>query len=70
MHKEEILKRCYSPNITVEIKPSKMRQVGYVARMGEMRITYKLLTGNPEMKRPFRNRRHRWGDNVERGSNE
>jgi len=36
----------------------------YVARMGEMRNTYKILIGNPERKSRLRRPRCRWEDNI------
>jgi hypothetical protein len=35
-----------------------------VARMGEMRNTYKILAAKPEGKRPLGRSRRRWEDNV------
>jgi hypothetical protein len=32
--------------------------------MGEMRNAYKIMTGEPEGKRPFGRSRHRWEDNI------
>jgi len=42
-----------SPYITKVIKSRKMRWAGYVARMREMRIVYKILVRRPEVKRPL-----------------
>jgi hypothetical protein len=52
-----------SPNIRV-IKSSRMRWVGYVPCMGEMRNEYKILVGNPEGKRPRERPRRRWEVNI------
>jgi hypothetical protein len=38
-------------NIITMIKSRKMRWVGYVGRMGEMRNAFKTLAGKPEGKR-------------------
>jgi hypothetical protein len=35
-----------------------------VARMGEMRNTYRILIAKPELKRPLRRSRRRRGDNI------
>jgi hypothetical protein len=42
-----------SPNIIRQIKSSRMRWAGHVARMGEERNVYKVLMGKPEGKRPL-----------------
>jgi hypothetical protein len=40
---------------------SRMRWVGHVACMGEVRLdAYKILVGKPEGKRPFGRLRHKW----------
>jgi hypothetical protein len=49
------------------IKSRRMRWVGYVARMGEKRNTYRLLVGKPEGKRPLGRPRRRWVDNIRMG---
>jgi hypothetical protein len=46
------------------IKSRKMRWVGHVVCMGEMRSAYSILIGKPERKRPFGRLRHRWEDNI------
>jgi hypothetical protein len=46
------------------IKPSRMRWVGNVAQMGEMRNRYNILVGKPEGKRTLVRPRHRWEDNI------
>jgi hypothetical protein len=52
-----------SPNI---IKIIKLRIVweGHVAWVGEMRISYTILVGKPEGKRPLGRPSHRWYDNI------
>jgi hypothetical protein len=40
------------PNIIRVIKSRRMRWMGHVARMGEWRVAYRILVGNPEGKRP------------------
>jgi len=42
------------------VKSRKMRWVGYVAPMGEMRNLYETLVGNLEGKRQVGSIRHRW----------
>jgi hypothetical protein len=52
------------PNIVRVIKSRRMRQAGYVARMGEERDMYRVLVGKPERKRPRGRPRFRWEDNI------
>jgi len=46
------------------IKSRKVRGVGHLARMEEMRTAYKILVGKPREKRPLRRLRRRWKDNI------
>ncbi|KAJ4443389.1 hypothetical protein ANN_05057 [Periplaneta americana] len=39
-------------------------RAGYVARMGEYRIAYRILVGRPEGKRPLGRQRHRWENSI------
>ena len=41
-----------------------MRWAGHVARMGEGRSAFKILTGKPSGKRPLGRLRRRWEDNI------
>jgi hypothetical protein len=41
-----------------------MKRAGYVARMGDVRNSYKCLTGTPEGKRPLRRLGRRWEEKV------
>jgi hypothetical protein len=50
VHNEELLNLYTSPNIIRVVKPKRMKWVGYVARMGEMRNAYRVLVGKPERK--------------------
>jgi hypothetical protein len=36
----------------------------YVACMGELRNSYKILVRKPEGRRPLRRHKHRWEDNI------
>jgi hypothetical protein len=45
---------------------SRMRWVGQVVWMGEMRNTHRVLVGKPEGKRLFGRHRHRWEYNIRR----
>jgi hypothetical protein len=42
----------------------RMRWVGHVAHMGEMRIVYNILVGKLEGKSTLGRLRHRWEDNM------
>jgi hypothetical protein len=42
-----------SPDIIRQIKSTRIRWTGYVARMGEERKVYKVFVENPEGKRPL-----------------
>jgi len=54
LHNEELNDLYCSPNIVRVTKSRRMRWVGYVARMGEMGVVYRVLVGKPERKRPLR----------------
>ena len=64
MHNEELNDLYCSPNIVRVIKSRRMRWVGHVARMGEVRGVYRVLVEKPEGKRPLGRPRHRWVDNI------
>jgi hypothetical protein len=63
LHSKELHDLYSSPSIIRIIKSRRMRWAGHVARMGEMRNTYRLLVGKPEGKRPLGRPRCRWVDN-------
>jgi hypothetical protein len=50
--------------INSEIVMGRMRWAGRAARMGEMRIEYKISIGRPECKRPRGRPMSRWEDNI------
>jgi hypothetical protein len=52
LHNEELRDFYFSPSIIGIIKSRRMRWAGHVARMGGKRNAYRLLVGNPEIKRP------------------
>jgi hypothetical protein len=61
----ELLNDLYcSPNIVRVIKWRRMRWVGHVARMGELKGVYRVLVGRPEGKRPLVRPRRRCVDNI------
>jgi hypothetical protein len=53
-----------SPYTIRAMKSKRMRWVGHMALMGEMRNAYRILVGKPEGKRPLGRRRCRWEDNI------
>jgi hypothetical protein len=53
LHNEELHDLYVSPNIITVTKSRRMKEVGQVACMAEMRNVYKILIGNPERKRPL-----------------
>jgi hypothetical protein len=58
LHNEE-LRDLYSLRSIISINKSKrMRWAGHVARMGEKRTAYRLLVGEPEVKRPLGRSKH------------
>jgi hypothetical protein len=59
LHNEELHGLYSSPSIVRVIKASRMRWVGPVARMGEVRGAYNILVGMPEGRRPLGRPRRR-----------
>jgi len=55
---------CTFRQVIRVIKSRRMRWAGYVARMGEMRNTYRILVGKPEGKKQLGRPRHKWENNV------
>jgi hypothetical protein len=51
LHNEELRDLYSSPSIIRIIKTRRMRWVGHVSRMGEIRNAYRLFVGKPEGKR-------------------
>jgi hypothetical protein len=54
VHYEKLHNRHSAPSIIRMIKSKRMRWAGHVARKGEKRNAYKLLTGKPGRKRLLR----------------
>jgi hypothetical protein len=63
-HNEKLNDPYSSPNIVQVIKSRRMRWVGHVARMREMRGVYRVLVWKPKGKRPLGRLRCRWEDNI------
>jgi hypothetical protein len=64
LHNEELHGLYSSPSIIRVIKARRMRFVGHVACMGEVRGAYKILVGKPERRRPLGRPRRRSEDNI------
>jgi hypothetical protein len=59
LHNEELHGLYSSPSTVRVIKSRRMRWVGHVARMGEVRGAYNILVGRTEGRRPLERPRHR-----------
>jgi hypothetical protein len=64
LHGEELHNLHSLTNIIRIIKSRKMRLAGHIARIGEMRNTYRILKGKPEGKRPLGKPRSGWEGNI------
>jgi hypothetical protein len=64
LHNEELHNLYASPHILKVIKSRRMKWVGHIARMEEMKNAYTILVGEPEGKKPLRRPRRRWEDNI------
>jgi hypothetical protein len=64
LHNEELHGLYSSPSIGRVIKARRMRWVGHVARMGDVRCAYNILVGRPEGRRPLGRSRRRWEENI------
>jgi hypothetical protein len=64
LHNEELHNLYTSSNVIRVIKSRRMRWAGHVARMGEMKNSYKVSVGKLELNRPLGRPGHRWEDNI------
>jgi hypothetical protein len=64
LHNKELCDLHSSPRIIRMIELSCKRWAVHVARMGEKRNVYRLLVGNPELRRSLGSPRCRWVDNI------
>jgi hypothetical protein len=64
LHNEELHNLYSSPDIIRQIKSRRIRWAGYLARVGENRIVYKVLVGKSGGKRHVGRRRRRWEDEI------
>jgi hypothetical protein len=60
----ELYSLCSPSNIVRTTKSRGVRWEGQVSCMGEMRSTYRKMTGKPEGKRTLERLSHRWEDNI------
>jgi len=64
LHNEERNGLYCSSNIVPAIKSRRMRWVGHVARIGNIKCAHRVLVGIPEGKRLFGRPGHRWENNI------
>ena len=64
LHNEELHSSYRSPNIVSVIKSRRLKRAGHVARMEEVRSTFKILVGTLTGKRLLGRPRRRWEDNI------
>jgi hypothetical protein len=64
LHNEELHGSYSPPSIVRVIKERRMRWVGHVARMGDVRGAYNILVGKPEGRRLLGRPKRRWEDNI------
>jgi hypothetical protein len=64
LHNEELHNLYSSPDIIRQVKPTRMRWAGHVARVGKGRNVHRVLVGKPEGKRPLEKPRRRWEDGL------
>jgi hypothetical protein len=64
LHNGKLHNLYSSADIIRQIKSSRMRWAGNVARMGEGRNVYRVLVVKPEGKRPLGRSRRRWEDGM------
>jgi hypothetical protein len=64
LHDEELYNLCFSPHIIRVIRSRRMRMVGHIVHMGEVKNLYIIFVRKPEGKRPLGRLRYRWEDNI------
>jgi hypothetical protein len=64
LHNDELHNLYSSPNIVRVIEARRLRWVGHMAHMGEVRGVYRVLVGKPKGKRLLGRPRCRWEDNI------
>jgi hypothetical protein len=63
LHNDELCNLYASTDIIRVLKFRRMRWAGYIARIREMRNTYRTLVGKPEGKWPLGRPKHRQANN-------
>jgi hypothetical protein len=53
LHNEKLHGLYFSPGIVRVVKAKRMRWMGHVAHMGEVRGAFNILVGRPEGRRPL-----------------
>ena len=66
LHNEELNDLYSSPNIVRVIKSRRMRYVGHLAGMGDMRGAYRVFVGRLDGKRPLGRPRRRYKHNIKK----
>jgi hypothetical protein len=69
LHNEELHDLYASPNV-IRVIRSKIKWVGHVARMGEMRNAYNISVRKPERKEPHGRAGRTWENNIKKDFNE
>jgi hypothetical protein len=64
LHNKELYALYSSPNIIWVIKSRRLRWAGNIASMRERKVTYRVLVGEPQGRRPLGRLRRRWEDNI------
>jgi hypothetical protein len=70
LHNQELRKLYFLRNIITMAKSWRMRWGEHVSCTGENRNAYRILVGNPEIKRLLGRPRRRWEDNNKMNSRE
>jgi hypothetical protein len=64
MFENRVLRRTFGPKRDEVTGGWRMRWVGHVAPMREVRGAYNILVGMPEGRKPLGRPRRRWDDNI------
>jgi hypothetical protein len=64
LHNEKLHNLYATPNLVRVIKWKRIRWASHIARMIEMRNSYKILVGKSVGKRLLEGPRYRWEDNI------
>ena len=64
LHNPELHALYSPPNIIKDLKLSRLRWAGHVARIEQSKNAYRILVGKPESERSLGRQRRRWEDNI------